>query len=461
MGYTRLLFSLWCAKRNVNKPRNHIHRLQQKKLRKLLCYAYVHSEYYKRTFEKAGITSENINSVPLQQFPVMNKKILMEHFDELVTKKEIKQKELAEFDKDKKQALFQGQYHVVHSSGSTGKPRYFVYDEKAWEQMLTGIIRGAFWGMTWKDIIKLLRVKPKILYIAATDGRYGGAMAIGDGVKGLKCSQHILDINKPIAEWKKIVKEFNPNIIIGYPSAIKMLAEEMDNPRNNSICVNRVISCGEPLNLGLRKYLENTFGCPVINFYGASESLALGVEGSIEDGMYLFDDMNIVEVLDGEMYITCLYNYSQPLIRYHISDKIQIRDKNPKDKYSFTKAEVLLCRNEDVMWFRKEDGTKEFIHPLSVEGLCIEGLLDYQFVQTSPHTFQVLAETENIVSKVNIKQELEKHLDALLQEKKLDNVIYEIFLVEGIMPDSKTGKKRLIMIKEDDFHETDYKEQAV
>lgn len=211
----------------------------------------------------------------------------------------------------------------------------------------------------------------------------------------------------------------------------------------------------------MRKYLENTFRCPVINFYGASESLALGVEGSIEDGMYLFDDMNIVEVLDGEMYITCLYNYSQPLIRYHISDKIQIREKNSNDKYSFTKAEVLLCRNEDVMWFTKEDGTKEFIHPLSVEGLCIEGLLDYQFVQTSPHTFQVLAETENIVSKVNIKQELEKHLNALLQEKKLDNVMYEIFLVEGIMPDSKTGKKRLIMIKEDEFHETDYKEQAV
>lgn len=460
MGYVRLLFSLWCAKRNINKPRKHIHRLQQKKLRKLLTYAYFHSEYYRKTFEKVGITSENINIVPLHQFPVINKEIVMEHFNELVTKKEIKQEELAAFDKDKKQELYQGQYHVVHSSGSTGKPRYFVYDEKAWEQMLTGIIRGALWGMTTKDIIKLLKDKPRILYIAATDGRYGGAMAIGDGVQGLKCSQYFLDINTPITEWEKIVIKFAPNIIIGYPSAIKMLAEEIDSPKKK-IYVKRIISCGEPLNPVMRNYLENTFLCPVINFYGASESLALGVEGSLEDGMYLFDDMNVVEVIDGEMYITCLYNYAQPLIRYHISDKIQLSDKKPEDKCGFTKAEVLLCRNEDVMWFEKEDGTKEFIHPLSVEGLCIDGLLDYQFVQTSKQTFRVLVETENTALKSNIKKEMEKHLDIILQEKKLDNIDYKILFVQGIMPDSKTGKKRLIMIKEDDFHETDYKEQAV
>ena len=28
--------------------------------------------------------------------------------------------------------------------------------------------------------------KPRILYIAATDGRYGGAMAVGDGIEGVK-----------------------------------------------------------------------------------------------------------------------------------------------------------------------------------------------------------------------------------------------------------------------------------
>lgn len=460
MRYVKLLFSLWNMRRNAGRSEKQINRLQQRKLRNLLRYVYRHSEYYKRAFEIAGITDENIDRIPLCQFPVINKEVLLEHFDELVTDKEICQEELVTFDRDRKQGLYGDKYHVVHSSGSTGKPRYFIYDDKAWQQMLLGIIRGALWDMTGRDIIKLLKDKPRILYIAATDGRYGGAMAIGDGIRGLKCSQLFLDINTPITEWKKIVDDFHPDIMIGYPSAVKMLAEEMGNARNR-LRITRVISCGEPLNPGLRSYLESTFRCPVINFYGASESLALGVESSMAEGMYLFDDMNVVEIINGEMYITCLYNYTQPLIRYHISDKLRLREEKTKDKCHFIRADVLLCRNEDVMWFTKEDGTKEFIHPLSVEGLCIDGLLDYQFIQISRQTFRVLAETKNAVSKTGIQEELERRLDTILQEKGLDNVRYEITFVQGIKPDNKTGKKRLIIIKEDDDHETDYKEQAV
>lgn len=158
--------------------------------------------------------------------------------------------------------------------------------------------------------------------------------------------------------------------------------------------------------------------------------------------------MNIVEIINGEMYITCLYNYVQPLIRYHISDQIKLREKSLKPGCSFTNVDVLLCRNEDVMWFMKEDSTKEFIHPLSVEGMCIDGLLDYQFVQTSRQGFEVLAEIKNTVSKVKLKKELKNRLDIILQEKDLEHVLYEISFVKSIKPDASTGKKRLIVVKE-------------
>lgn len=55
--------------------------------------------------------------------------------------------------------------------------------------MLLGIIRGALWGMFMSEILKLLAEKPGILYIAATDGRYGGAMAVGDGIRGVRAEQ--------------------------------------------------------------------------------------------------------------------------------------------------------------------------------------------------------------------------------------------------------------------------------
>lgn len=413
INYCRLLWKLYGMKRNTGRTKEQIERLQKKRLEKLLLYAYDHSPYYRRAFAAEGISREHIRTTPLEKFPVLNKEILMEHFDELVTDSCLKQEELLKFDENAGDdgEIYLGRYHVVHSSGSTGTPRYFVYDHGAWQQMLVGIIRGALWGMSMRSILRLLAEKPKILYIAATDGRYGGAMAVGDGIRGIHAEQKFLDINTPLAKWSEVVREFRPNIIIGYPSAVKILAELTERDKM-PLHIKRVISCGEPLSVGLRKFLENAFHAEVINFYGASESLALGVEQWADDGMILFDDLNVIEVIDGEMYVTCLYNFTQPLIRYHISDKLVLheaeadmdaaypssrsesRKVNLRSKFTFfTRADVLLCRNEDVLWFEKPDGSRECLHPLSMEGFCVEGLLDYQFCHTSGTSFEMPAET--------------------------------------------------------------------
>ena len=455
INYFRLLWNLYRQKRNAGRTREQIERLQKKKLEKLLLFAYEYSPYYRRAFEAEGIFSENIRTTPLENFPVLDKGILMEHFDELVTDRGLKQEELLQFDENSEDdgEIYLGKYHVVHSSGSTGTPRYFIYDNAAWEQMLIGIIRGALWGMSMSSVLKLLAEKPKILYIAATDGRYGGAMAVGDGIRGIRAEQRFLDINTPLAKWSEVVREFHPNIIIGYPSAIKILAE-LTGREKEPLHIRRVISCGEPLSTSLRKYLKNAFQAEVINFYGASESLALGVEQRADEGMILFDDLNVIEVIDGEMYVTCLYNFTQPLIRYHISDKLVLHETEDHEDCFFTKADVLLCRNEDALWFEKPDGSKEYLHPLSMEGFCVKGLLDYQFYQTSPISFEMLAEAEESVDRANVTEEIYRHVRKLLSDKDLEEIQFSIRFVEQIIPDKHTGKKPLIIKmmedKEDD-----------
>ena len=448
MGYIRLLWELYQLKRNTAKSEGQIKTLQDKKLRKMLRYAYQHSEYYRRTFAQAGISEENIDKIPLKQFPVITKELLMQNFDELVTDPKIKQEELRKFDESpvSRTENYLGRYHIIHSSGSTGIPRYFVYDDKAWGQMLLGIIRGALWGMGMTDILKLLAGKPRILYIAATDGRYAGAMAVGDGITGLHARQEYLDINEPIEKGNQKVIKFDPNIVIGYPSAIKLMAEQVRLGRVPNH-VERVISCGEPLSAGLRSFLEDTFQCPVINFYGSSESLALGLEEKAGDGMILFDDLNVIEVENGEMYLTCLYNFTQPLIRYHLTDTLRPKKRLSNDPYGFSRAEVLLCRDEDEMWFQKADGTEEFIHPLSVEGICVNGLRDYQFVQTSKKSFHIRAEISEDASKEMVIHGIESIIEPLLLDKALGNIHYEICFVDRIEVNPDTGKKPLIIKK--------------
>lgn len=326
MNYLKILIDLYRLKKNVKLSAKEMHSLQDKKLRRLLRFAWEHSAYYRVAFENAGITKEHLYTLPLSCFPAIDKQVLLEHFDELVTVPDLKQEDLREFDAEEAadRKPYQGKYHVIHSSGSTGKPGYFVYGEDAWNQMLLGIIRAALWDMSMPQILRLLMKRPRIVYIAATDGRYGGAMAVGDGIDGVGAEQMYLDIKTPVAEWIRQIREFQPNIVIGYPSAIKILAQLMEKG-DVAIEARRVISCGEPLGEALRKYLEKVFQTPIVNIYGASESLALGVETNPEKGMFLFDDLNLIEVENGVMYLTCLYNYAQPLIRYQLSDHLTLQ----------------------------------------------------------------------------------------------------------------------------------------
>lgn len=444
MGYINLLFNLYQLKTNTSKTREEIEELQRKKLTKILEYAYDNSKFYRSSFEKKGIKRNDIKNTPILKFPSIDKKILMENYNDVITVSDLNQNDLREFDSQESldNKLLKGKYHVVHSSGSTGRPFYFVYDEKAWGQMILGIVRGALWDMNMKDILKLLWNEPKIAYIAATDGRYGGAMAVGAGVSNLKLKQIFLDIKTPLSEWIKNINEFKPNIIIGYPSAIKILGKLIES-KQIDINVIRVITCGEPLGTNLRKYFEEIFKTDIINIYGASESLALGVEKNSEDGMYLFDDLNYIEIENGAMYLTCLYNFAQPLIRYKISDKLTLKEID--NKVPFTRVESIVGRNEDIMWFGEDEKSREFIHPLAIEGFCIEGMKDYQFRRIDNKSFEMLVEAIEDNKKQSIEQEMQSQMKKILLEKNLEYINFKVNFVDKILPNPKTGKKPLVI----------------
>lgn len=455
MKYLKLLWALYLLKKNTSKTAEQIQRFQKKKLKKILHYAWKNSNYYQNAFKKVGIKEKDIDKLPLSAFPTLDKTMLLENFDQLITVSDINQDELYYFDTNEEmdRKPFKGKYHVVHSSGSTGKPRYFIYDENGWRQMLIGIIRAALWNMSMLQIIRLLVRGPHIAYIAATDGRYGGAMAVGDGIDGVGAKQLHLDIKTPLSEWILKIREFNPNIIIGYPSAIKILGELVEKGEVH-LNVVRIISCGEPLGPSLRHYLEEVFHAKVINFYGASESLALGVEVDPKEGMLLFDDMNVIEVRNGNMYLTSLYNFAQPLIRYQISDRLTLEKPYEKSSCPFTRAIGLLGRHEDVLWFEDANGNREFLHPLAIEGFCIEGLKDYQFYQIGKNAFEMIAEISEAVSQDFIRREMKKEMDAIFYEKKLDYVEFYVNFTDKIRPNTGTGKKNLIIT---DYEKEGYK----
>ena len=90
-------------------------------------------------------------------------------------------------------------------------------------------------------------------------------------------------------------------------------------------------------------------------------------------------------------------------------------------------------------------GNREFLHPLAVEGFCIEGLMDYQFVQLGNNVFEMRAQVSAEVSRSDIRGEIIDQMKTVLNEKHLDFVQFYVKFVDEILPERTTGKKRLII----------------
>ena len=104
-----------------------------------------------------------------------------------------------------------------------------------------------------------------------------------------------------------------------------------------------------------------------------------------------------------------------------------------------------MGRSEDLMWFESPRGERDFLHPLVIEGFCLEGPLDYQFRQLGPSSFEMLAELSDGRKARFIHSEMLRQMGQILKEKRLDYVRFSVRFVDEIRPDRGTGKKRLIV----------------
>ena len=95
MNYFKTLRELFQLKTNIDLTQSQMQELQNRKLRKLLHYAWAHSKFYRKIFEESGITEEQLDDLPLSAFPTIDKSILMEHFDDLITVSDLKSRKAA------------------------------------------------------------------------------------------------------------------------------------------------------------------------------------------------------------------------------------------------------------------------------------------------------------------------------------------------------------------------------
>ncbi|POZ89427.1 MULTISPECIES: phenylacetate--CoA ligase family protein [Petrotoga] len=443
MSFLRTVYYYYSLRKNLNYSRKKILALREKKFRKILKYAYRKIPFYKDFYASYGIKENMLQEIPIYELPTINKNIMIDNFDKFFKDNQITKNKVEDFLKNNPNptSLLYDKYHVIHSSGSTGTVGYYLYSEKEWD-FIKAISTRMFSNFTLK--------RKKYAFIGAVDGHYAAISLFLSPLNGPEKLFYkdymVMDINKPIKTYLKKLNEFQPDNLTGYPYGIRSLATFQSKGLLN-IHPEVIVCGGEPLLKNVEQFLKEVWkDAEIVDSYATSESLAMGASREDLKGMYIYDDAVYLEIKENKTILTNLYNYTQPIIRYELTDILK-KSKDDEGEWPFTMIEKITGRTEIIPFFINENGEKDGIHPLVIAEFFVKGVAKFQFVQRNQSFFVFKIVVSQKERSDKIVEDVRNKLTDILEKKKMKNVNFEVKVVEDIKSDEKTGKYKLIVIE--------------
>jgi phenylacetate-CoA ligase len=423
--------------------------LQARRLQRLLRYVLQYSKFYQAYYNSHGININNIENISLADLPPISKQMMMDHYDDVVCDRFLKRRNIEEFlshSKDPREK-YHHIYTVIHTSGSCGAISLFVYGPEDW-----AVIKALVVARVLKPKPHFLR-RLRVSFIGATDGHYAGVSLASDVPRALGRFLP-LSINSPLETIDQKGNAFYPDALSGYASGIHLLAQEQLKGKM-TIRPERIICTSDPLTSEMRNTITQAFGKEPVNFYAGSESLTMAVQCQGHDNLHLFTDWHMFEAVDddlqpvaagtpGNLLLTNLYNYTQPLIRYQMHDEI-VMNQQPCDCGSpFPTMRNLAGRQEEFLWFDTADGKRDYLHPIVLVELFVAGLKKFQVIQTGRNKMLMKVILDG--HQAGVLAAIRRRMHEIFCGKKLDTTVkLKLEVVEEIPNDPKTGKYKLII----------------
>ncbi len=342
----------------------------------------------------------------LKEYPIVNKQFMMTNFDRLNTVG-IRKKEAEAFavraERDRNFVPKLRKITVGLSSGTSGKRGIFLVSDKErvrWAgYILARFLPGSILG------------KYSIAFFMRADSN------LYQSLGSRRIQFHFFDIYRKMEEHQERLTQAKPDILVGQPSVLLMLADEMKR-KHFSIIPKVVISIAEVLERGDEERLKAAFQVEVIHqVYQCTEGcLATTCRCGT---LHLNEDIVHIEreYLDEYRFVPIVTDFerrAQPIIRYRLND-ILIERKNPCSCGSPCLAlEKIEGREDDVFFFEGKKGKERVVFPdfirrciLFAENENGESASDYRVVQESDRTIVVYEDlTEE--GKERVRQEFEK-----------------------------------------------------
>lgn len=290
------------------------------KLKKVMEYAYKHSDFYKRKWGKVDFYPDDIKS--------------LKEFDQvpITTKDEVRQDLLENAPFGSNVCIPYSEVHRIQgTSGTTGKPTVFSFGKDDWERIAHQHAR-IMWSFGLRPTDLLFIASPLSLYIGSWGALIGAERL---GAKTFPFGAGQTGQTEKAVSW---LLELKPTAFYGTPSYALHLAEKAReagvDPKDFGFKI--LFFSGEP-GAGVpstKKKIEETFGGICIDSGTMAEVTPWmsNTECEHRKGVHLWQDVVYTEVVDqhtkklvpyggeGVPVYTPLERTSQPLIRYWSGD---------------------------------------------------------------------------------------------------------------------------------------------
>ncbi len=403
--------------------------IQSGHLHQMVDYARANSPLYAELYKNLP---ENWT---LGDLPPVNKRDLMARFDEWPTDRSVRLEELNEYmrDLDHVGCKFHGRYLVFTTSGSTGNPLVALCDDTT-NNVMAAISTAR--GIARKqDFRAFLLHGGKTMGVFATGGFYLSNSSVQARIRTSSWRKRQIALTSALLPMAQIVaqlNEFQPAILGGYPSQLDLLADEQTSGRLNIHPI-LVMTGGEFLSDPVRAHLSDAFGCYVQTSYSCTEGGTIACECT-EHHFHINDDWVLVEPVDTEnrpvpdgvqsdkILITNLFNYTQPFLRYEITDRV-VRHSERCACGNPLPWLTLEGRTDDVLHFQV-NGSEVKVAPLSVYAVLkeVHVLRRFQLLAYPENRLELRLECADGVDRLDAFSQAKEALLGFLATQGVSNV---------------------------------------
>ena len=338
LAVKRFLGPFWVQRNWLAKTQwfdeDKLRQIQLERLKNIISHSYKTVPYYKKMMDEYGVRPESIGTLDdIKKIPVLSKRDVLEAEESMIS------------NKYPRWAL-----RAARTGGSTGAPLviYRNFFSIGYEHAFAR--RQWDWaGIKFSDRCAYLMSR-----VVVRPGKKNGQFHTFDPVmKDLILSSHHLSKNTA-KQYVQVMKEYNIKAIVGYPSAINLIAKVCLEDELK-LDLKAILTTSEMLTNSMRMTVEKAFDCKVFDFYGSAERVCY-IHTCNHGNYHVIPEYGLTELVPIENSVgnykviaTGFWNYAMPLIRYDTGDIVtKSEDKCPCQR-QFQVIKSIDGRDGDVI----------------------------------------------------------------------------------------------------------------